>query len=52
MNVSIAVIGGGVVGTSIAYHLAVLGEQGVALFERATIGSGTTSRAVSDRAVN
>ncbi|HYM90646.1 MAG TPA: FAD-dependent oxidoreductase [bacterium] len=46
MNLRVAVIGGGVVGTSIAYHLGMLGERGVTLFERGRIGSGTTSRAV------
>ena len=38
------VIGGGVIGTSIAFHLAKLGLKDVALIERDQIGSGTTAQ--------
>ena len=38
------VIGAGVVGTSVAYHLAKLGAKSVAVIERHTIGAGTTSQ--------
>lgn len=38
------VIGGGVIGTSVAFHLAKLGAKKVLLVERETIGSGTTSQ--------
>jgi sarcosine oxidase subunit beta len=38
------IIGGGVVGLSIAYHLAVRGYRDVALVERRTLGSGATSK--------
>jgi sarcosine oxidase subunit beta len=38
------VIGGGVIGTSVAFHLAQLGAKSVLLVERETIGSGTTSQ--------
>lgn len=38
------VIGGGVIGTSIAYHLARLGLHNVALMERDQIGNGTTAQ--------
>lgn len=38
------VIGGGVIGTSVAFHLAKLGAKSVLLVERETIGSGTTSQ--------
>lgn len=38
------VIGGGVVGTSIAYHLARLGQRRVLLLERGQIGQGTTAQ--------
>lgn len=38
------VIGGGVVGTSIAFHLARLGARRVLLLERGTLGSGTTAQ--------
>lgn len=46
MHTKVAIIGGGVVGTSIAYHLCLLGEPSVALFERGKIGGGSTRRAV------
>src|SRR5438132_5507545 len=38
-------IGGGVVGCSIAYHLARRGQHDVVVLERETVGSGTTSKA-------
>src|SRR2546426_10200724 len=42
---SAVVIGGGVVGCSIAYHLARRGLADVVVVERETVGSGTTSKA-------
>jgi glycine/D-amino acid oxidase-like deaminating enzyme len=42
---SVVIIGGGVVGCSIAYHLARRGLRDVVLLERETVGSGTTSKA-------
>ena len=39
------IIGGGVVGCSIAYHLARRGLRDVVVLERETVGSGTTSKA-------
>ena len=42
---STVIIGGGVVGCSIAYHLARRGLRDVVLLERETVGSGTTSKA-------
>ena len=42
---SAVVIGGGVVGCSIAYNLARRGLAGVVVVERETVGSGTTSKA-------
>jgi len=39
---SIAVVGGGVIGCSVAYHLAARGLGAVALYERDRLGSGTT----------
>ncbi|WP_247730156.1 NAD(P)/FAD-dependent oxidoreductase [Halovivax limisalsi] len=44
-DVDVAIVGGGVVGTSIAYHLADRDAIDVALFERDQLGSGTTSKA-------
>ena len=41
----VVVIGGGVVGCSIAYHLARRGQRDVVVLERDTIGAGTTSKA-------
>src|SRR6266567_3339732 len=42
---SAVIIGGGVVGCSIAYHLARRGVRDVVVLERETVGSGTTSKA-------
>ncbi|MCI0548111.1 MAG: FAD-binding oxidoreductase [Candidatus Rokubacteria bacterium] len=42
---SVVVIGGGVVGASIAYHLARRGQRDVVVLERDTVGAGTTSKA-------
>src|SRR2546426_3171347 len=42
---SAVIIGGGVVGCSIAYHLARRGLRDVVVLERETVGSGTTSKA-------
>lgn len=39
---SIAIIGGGVIGASLAWHLADLGADGVVLLERGQVGCGTT----------
>ena len=41
----VVIIGGGVVGCSIAYHLARRGMRDVVVLERETVGSGTTSKA-------
>jgi sarcosine oxidase subunit beta len=42
---SVVVIGGGVVGCSIAYHLARRGQRDVLVLERDAVGAGTTSKA-------
>src|SRR5262245_55033095 len=44
-SASVVVIGGGVVGCSIAYNLARRGDHDVLVLERETVGSGTTSKA-------
>lgn len=44
MNTDVVVIGGGVIGTSIAFHLAEAGV-GVVLLERDMLAAGSTSRA-------
>jgi sarcosine oxidase, subunit beta len=38
------IVGGGIVGVSIAYHLARLGAGGVLLLERGKLGEGTTAQ--------
>jgi len=40
----VIVIGAGVVGSSVAFHLARLGAKSVLLLDRGTIGAGTTSQ--------
>ena len=42
---NVVVVGGGVVGCSIAYHLARRGLRDVIVLERDAVGSGTTSKA-------
>ena len=42
---SVVIIGGGVVGCSIAYHLAGRGLRDAVVLERESVGSGTTSKA-------
>ncbi|HVD61815.1 MAG TPA: FAD-dependent oxidoreductase [Gemmatimonadaceae bacterium] len=45
-SASVAVVGGGVVGASVAYHLAKRGVRDVVIFDRGTgPGNGSTSRA-------
>ena len=44
--VGIVIIGGGVVGCSIAYHLARRGARDVTVLEQGTVGSGSSGRAV------
>ncbi|TYB41958.1 NAD(P)/FAD-dependent oxidoreductase [Actinomadura chibensis] len=45
MEAEVVVIGGGVMGTSIAFHLAEAGVRGVVLVERDELGSGSTCKA-------
>ena len=40
----VVIVGGGVIGASIAYHLAVMGVRDVVVLERDRLGSGSTSR--------
>ena len=42
LNARIVVIGGGVVGCSIAYHLAKIGEKDVVLLEKSGLTHGAT----------
>ncbi len=44
-SAGVVIIGGGVVGCSIAYHLGRRGARDAVLLERETVGSGTTSKA-------
>jgi len=41
-NARVVIVGGGVIGCSIAYHLAKLGWQDIVLLERRQLGCGTT----------
>ncbi len=43
---SVVIIGGGVTGVSIAFHLAAAGVRDVLLLERRTLASGGTGRSV------
>ncbi|MFC4053790.1 NAD(P)/FAD-dependent oxidoreductase [Actinomadura syzygii] len=45
VEAEVVVIGGGVMGTSIAFHLAEAGVRGVVLVERDELGSGSTCKA-------
>ena len=47
MDFDVVVIGGGVIGTSITYHLSKSGTGKICLIERNQIGSGSTSYAAS-----
>ncbi len=40
----VVIVGGGVIGASIAYHLAARGQSDVLVLERDTLGSGSTSK--------
>lgn len=41
---SVAIIGGGIIGASVAYHLARMGTKGIVLFEKGYISGGATGR--------
>src|SRR5919106_426498 len=43
----VAIVGGGVMGASIAYHLAAAGIDDVVLYERAALASGPTGRSTA-----
>src|SRR6478735_2606163 len=43
-RVDVAVIGGGIIGTSIAYHLAEAGVRDVLVIERDSLGSGSSAK--------
>ena len=47
MSKRVGIIGGGIVGTSIAYFLSQYPEAEVTLFEKSTIGSGTTAKSAA-----
>jgi glycine/D-amino acid oxidase-like deaminating enzyme len=47
MNKRIGVIGGGIIGASIAYFLSKYPDAEITLFEKATIGSGTTAKSAA-----
>ena len=41
---AVVIVGGGVIGTSIAFHLGEAGVEDVVLLERGELGSGSTSK--------
>lgn len=43
-SAEVAVVGGGIMGASIAYHLAEAGVRDVLLLERSTLGSGSSAK--------
>lgn len=43
-SVEVAVVGGGIMGTSIAFHLAEAGVREVLLLERSSLGSGSSAK--------
>ncbi len=43
-NASVVIIGGGIIGTSIAFNLAKLGVKDISVFEKSYISSGSTGR--------
>jgi sarcosine oxidase subunit beta len=43
-HASVVIVGGGVIGTSIAFHLGEAGVQDVLLLERGELGTGSTSK--------
>ena len=45
MNQKVVIIGGGVIGMSTAFHLAVKGVKDITIIEKDTIGSGSSSQA-------
>lgn len=45
-SADVVIVGGGVVGASIAYHLTRLGVRDVVVLERGGVGSGSTGRAM------
>jgi sarcosine oxidase subunit beta len=44
---SIVIVGGGIIGTSIAYHLAKRGIRDVVLVEMDLVGSGSSGRSAA-----
>jgi 4-methylaminobutanoate oxidase (formaldehyde-forming) len=41
----VVIVGGGIIGTSVAYHLASMGWKEIVLLERDRLTSGTTGHA-------
>ncbi len=44
----VGVIGGGIVGTALGYHLSLYEDIEVTLFEKDQIGSGTTAKSAGN----
>ena len=43
-NAEVVIIGGGIIGASIAYHLGKAGVKGVLLLEKGIMGQGSTGK--------
>jgi len=43
----IVIVGGGVMGTSLAYHLAAMGVRGIVLLEKEALGAGSTGKSAA-----
>jgi len=43
-HAEVVIVGGGVLGASIAYHLAIKGQRDIVVLERERLGAGSTSR--------
>ena len=48
-SAEIVIVGGGAMGTSVAYHLAKKGVKDIVLLERESLASGSTSKSAGGK---